>query len=323
MYKYLKLNSYIIESLKNVEIPIESIDDITGLESESISVFSDYGADNADYDTYGFYITDWNNSGFLRDELHKIKKKYNIEDRTISYKGRKDNLKRKAFVEWINVVRNYPGLIYVIAFDNRFEKLPEIREERNKLKKELEKKGFPENKVDIYFRMIKAISFLIIIGPYLKEKHKLAWISDPDKILDTEERKEILSSSFGFLADDILEENISAIGFNTFFEGEDDKTKDINNLYKELLSIADVAASTLSASFHHNEDQRIGCPDVETCEMFEELSKFCDIENYKIENELYCALGISVFDLKFTEDEEPYLHHYKLKTDYDKSKRSF
>ena len=110
-----------------MKFPINSIQDITGNNTKSLAIFIDDGPSLGKYQTFGYYIIDWNYSANLVNELKKIKAKYHISERTISYKGRKDKLKQKAFSEWIRAVKNYPGLLYVTAFDNSAKKTKEYK----------------------------------------------------------------------------------------------------------------------------------------------------------------------------------------------------
>lgn len=313
-YKFIKPNPVIVESLRKILIPIKSINDLTGVDTQSISIYSDYGPDDQKYQTIGYYMTDCYYSGTLISELQKVKDKYKISERHFSYKGRKDALKKAAFSEWFNVVKNYPGLIYIIAYDNSIKRTKEYIDEKQAKIDELRKIGL-EDKFEVYEKMSLTISFLTVIAPYLKSNHKIAWISDPDTLIDTPEKLRNINISLGYLCDD-LKMNLDSFSLLTKIaetENSDEETRKFNNNFEELLSIPDLAASTISSSLHITPDTELFCPDESAGEILNAFAQIPDIEDYKIEENLYCVFGISKFKLDYDENGKPFLRHLKVK----------
>lgn len=316
MTYYLKVDPHYLDALRQVNFPIKTIDDLTRRDTTSIALFSDYGPSDTNYEVYGYYLTDWNSSGLLFDCLQQVKEKYEIQQRTISYKGRKDRLKRKSFLEWINIVRSHPGLIYVLAFDKRMNREVKVKHRHKSLENQFKEAGI-DGKHEIYNRMTTAMSFITVLSPYLKKKHKLAWITDKDCIIDTRERQDLLLSSLGFLCNELFNEPLSHVALMTKFNKPN--SKDTDKQFDELISIADITASCLAASLQYDTINRLRCPDPETIEMIQELSKFCSFKDYKTEKRSCCVLGISIFDLAHI-DGQPYYLHKELNICYDKDK---
>lgn len=303
----LKFPLYLLDSLRKIKFPFHNIDQFTGIKSESIVVLSDFGSDDSKYDVIAYYIVDFNNSKNIVDLLKNRKTKYKIQERTIDYKGRKDKMKLKAFSDWIAIVQSYPGIIYVVAFDKRMERSQEHKNEVKILQREVLKRGIYD-KVEIGLRMLKALSFLVFIGPLLEEKHKLCWVSDNDAIFDTPIRHEALATSMADIANTVIKHRLAAFGYATPF-----KDKKQFQHFEEMLSIADMAAGSFAASLQHEKTNRLSYPDVETKEIIEEFSRIKDVSDYKIERFLYPIFGLSVFDLEYTEENRPYYSHKRLK----------
>jgi len=313
-------NPDLLESLKNIQLPIKSINDLTGRSTASVAVFSDYGPNNTPFQTFGFYITDWNISGELTRILYDIKAKHRSSGRTIDYKGRKDKLKRRGFREWIKAVRCWPGLLYIFAVDRRLEGLAPFRAEQAKRKKEFKEDGL--NDYDIYSRMFGALSFLPMLSPYLNKQHKIFWITDKDCIIDTPKRRDTLIRTFGYHAELLLNKSLSDIAVTALTDDDDSEAGIFNRHARELVSVADVAASALAASLSidENNQPKMFCPDPEAIDMIQEISKFQSVANYKVEDRLSCPLLISLFLLDYTDDGRPFYKHDTATLTYDHEK---
>jgi hypothetical protein len=303
------------EFLRLIKLPITSIDDLTGVNSESVVVFSDYSLNSKSYEVYAYFLTDYSNLGLLISMLKQVKKKHKIVEREIKYERRNDGMKKKAFPDWISVVRNYPGLIHILVYDKRIDELLYFKEATLKLKKALKALGLKDSS-DLYKRMIRAISFFVVLAPYLRSKHRLLWIGDEDDMLDTEARRELLSNALGFLADESFGVPLAAFGIGTkVVEPEGSK---INKDFKEVLSIPDMAAGSFAGSLQCDLDNRFRCPDDAAIEIIQEFSKFCSIEDFSVDRHPCCALGISTFDIFFNDEGEPYCLPSTIQIVYDR-----
>lgn len=300
---YVKSDPRFLEFLRQIRLPIDSLDDLTRLDSKSLALFSDYSLNNKKYEVYGYFLTDYNHSGNLVSMLRKVKEKHKILEREIKYERRKDGMRRKAFPDWINVVRNYPGLVYMMAYDKRIDGLLYSNEATLNLKRELRAIGL-NDKPDIYKRMVRAVSFIALIAPYIKPKHKLVWIGDEDDMLDTETRQEVLVNAFGFLADESFDVRPSALGIGT--KVSEPGGEEINRAFKEILSIPDMAAGSFAAALQYDSDIRFVCPDGAAIEIIQEFSKFRPIEDFDVKKSPCCAIGSLVFDITHTDQGEPY-----------------
>lgn len=290
MMNALIFNKDVIAELREARLPINSIDDLTGRDTTSVAVFSDYGPGDTPFQTFGFYVTDLNVSGELTDILRAIKAKHGAAERTIDFKGRKDKPKRKAFREWIKAVRCWPGLLYVVAIDRRLMSHPSAREEAVRRREEFSKAGLPNFRT--YSRMFGALMFLPTLSPYLKEKHKIAWVTDKDSIIDTPARQDTLIRTFGYYSELLLNKTLSDIGVITLGADATPEAKIYDAHARELLSVADVAASALAASLSVNDEDQamLSCPGPEAIDMLQEISKFQDVVKYKVEARLSCPL---------------------------------
>jgi hypothetical protein len=312
----INFNPDFLEDLRSIKLPISSIDDLTGRDTTSITVFSDYGPDNTPFQTFGFYITDLNLLESFVSILHKIKAKHGVAGRTIDYKGRKDKLKRRAFREWIKVVRSWPGLLYIVAIDRRLERLESVKREAAKLKEEFDKAGLRD--FNLYSRMFGAVTFLSVLSPYLRKKHKIGWVTDRDILIDTPARQDTLMRTFGYYAESLLNKGLSDIRIVTLDKGKPES----NNYAIEMLSIADIAASALAASLSVDENNQVSlsCPDDEAVDMIQEISKFRDISDYRIEPRLSCPLLTSIFLMNYSDEGRPFYRHSTLSLAYDRER---
>jgi hypothetical protein len=316
----INFNPNLLEALKSIQLPIGSIDDLTGRDTTAVAVFSDYGPDNTPFQTFAFYITDLHTSVHLTTLLHEIKSKHGAANRTIDYKGRKDKLKRRAFHEWIKAVRSWPGLLYIAAVDRRLESIPSLRKEAARHKEEFSKVGLCD--YNLYSRMFGALTFLSVLSPCLGKKHKIGWITDKDILIDTPSRQDTLVRTFGYYAESLLNKDLSDIRIVTLDDETDPESILFNRHAREMLSIADIAASALAASLVVDEDGQVtlSCPDDEAIDMIQEISKFEDISDYRIESRLSCPLLASIFLLDHSEEGFPFYRHNTLTLSYD-SKR--
>jgi hypothetical protein len=290
----LEFNSDVYNELRDTHLPISSIDDLTGRDTNSVAVFSDYGPSNTPFQTFGFYVTDFNTSGDLTQILRSIKAKHGISGRTIDFKGRKDRLKRNAFREWIKAVRSWPGLLYIVAIDRGLMNHPSVREMAARRKEEFRRVGLPD--FQIYSRIYGALMFLPTLSTYLKEKHRIAWVTDKDSIVDTPARQDILVRTFGRYAERLLNKTLSDIAI--IMPGVDDRpeARAYDEHARELISVADVAASALAASLSVDEHNRanLSCLGPEAIDMLQEISKFQDVSDYKIEARLSCPMLVHI-----------------------------
>jgi hypothetical protein len=226
-------------------------------------------------------------------------------------------MKRKAFLDWINVVRNYPGLAYIMDYDKRIDDLLYSNEANLKLRTELKTKGLPD-KPELYKRMVRAVSFIALLVPYLNPKHKLLWVSDEDDMLDTATRRELLVNAFGFLADEGFGVPLSALGIGT--KVAEPEGEEINRDFKEILSIPDMAAGSFAASLQYDSGVRFICPDDAAIEIVQEFSKFCPIEDFEAERFPCSAIGVLAFDIMHTDEGEPYCLPRAIQVIYDQEK---
>jgi len=302
----ISIAKYLLEQLDSIDLGVKSIDEITLRDTESVAIFSDYGADNADYDVYAHFIVDWKACGELVKALKEVKKKHNIANRTIDYKGRKDKLKKEALKEWIQTIEGFPGHIHVVAYDKRFDNENSVLNIRRENKKDLLKFGVNDNKILVYERMAKNLSFFRIISKLLKKKHKVAWISDHDTIFDTEVRKNVLLNSLSHLVgDSMMKEKIKAISFRPPFK-KTSENQEINEVFNELLSVADIAASSFAASLHY--DQPLGCPDEETVQIIDGLLGMGHLQKRKN----FCSINVTLLRLDYQSTGEPFLRQASL-----------
>lgn len=286
----LNFNPDLIERLRETRLPINSLDDLTGRATTSVAVFSDYGPNDTPFQTFGFYVTDLNMAGELTGILHAIKEKHGAAGRSIDFKGRKDKPKKRAFREWIKAVRCWPGLLYVVAIDRRLMNHPSTREEAARRREEFSKANLPDFRT--CFRMFGALMFLPTLSPYLKEKHKIGWITDRDIIVDTPARQDTLVRTFGYYAEQLLGKTLDDIRVVTLGVDDNPEASAHDGYARELLSVADVAASALAASLSVDDggQAKLSCPGPEAIDMLQEISKFQDVVEYKMEARLSCPL---------------------------------
>jgi len=212
--------------------------------------------------------------------------------------------------------------LYVVGFDKSAKNTKQFRKDYEEIKASLYEHGF-EADFDVYEKMASAISFFSAIAPYLYEGLNIAWVTDPDTIIDTKQKANILNNSVGFMLDELVSFKLGNIScFTKFNESEGtskqiDENRRFNKALEELLSVPDIACSAISASMNLTEDEEILCPDDETSEIIIELAKFIDIEDYKAEKKLCCTFGFSLFQLDFDNQGNPFYIHKKMK--YGKS----
>jgi hypothetical protein len=140
--------------------------------------------------------------------------------------------------------------------------------------------------------MFGALMFLPTLSPYLKEKHKIGWITDRDSIVDTPARQDTLIRTFGYYAEQLLGKTLDDIRVVTLGVDDNPEAGAYDGYACELLSVADVAASALAASLSVDDggQAKLSCPGPEAIDMLQEISKFQDAVDYKIEARLSCPL---------------------------------
>ena len=308
-YKYVTISKDVIEKLKTAKFSISDLKEVTGYDTESLLILVDDGPVTNKHQTFGFYVLDWNHSRELVDKLRAVKKDHNIEGRTIAYKKRKDGMKRKAMKDWFSKIKNYHGMLYVLAFDNSGKKTPQYQKEYDEVKKSLEKNGI-EIKLEIYTKMVCMMSIFVLLAPFLREGLKIAWVTDPDSIIDTPERKEILNNSVAFLLDELLGFKLGAVSCFTKFNDSEGDGVEMNAAFEELLSIPDMAASAFSAMLEHSPDNgEMLTPDDETSEIIEEMVQFQNVHRTD-EADTNGLLGVSCFKLRKLDDNKGYRYDY-------------
>lgn len=310
----VKIDPYIFDFLKQIKLPVTTIDDLTKVDSKDIVVFVDYGPDNTEYETYGFYINELKNVRKLYNTLQQIKNQQNFKNGNISYKNRKDENQKKVFLPWLKSVKNTPGLIYVVAFDKRAENV-ETNSNFYKDKKDFIKEvsAFGLNtegkEIYIYERLARTLCILPIIIPYFQEKHNLWLISDNDKLLDTPERQELFYTSVASTINEVT--TLSKFGdIHVLTSIKKSTSEELNRVTEEFLSIADIAASSLGASLRINKKQRFVVPDIEAQEMLEEICKIPSINNQSLNLNSGCCLDLALFDFEKLNDSEEQARYY-------------
>ena len=89
-----------------------------------------------------------------------------------------------------------------------------------------------------------------------------------------------------------------------------------------MLSGPDMAAGAFAASLTYNDGgkREFKCPDKETVDIIEEFANIKELSEYKKEELLYPIKGVSIFDMEFNQEQEPYLRHKLLALTPNKDK---
>lgn len=295
----IKFPQPVIDQITQIEFPFDNIDEFTGIDTKSIIILSDYAGETSNFETFAYYITDWNHCGTLVKALKRVKKTYGISERTICYKGRKDRLKCRAFEDWMQIVKSYPGIICVFAYDNSMKTESLYLKDLLKCKNEMAGYDLYDN-VGIAQKMWKALSLAVLWPKLFKDKHRVAWVSDDDDIFGTKKRTGAFFDTLDDMCSRIEAPKLKKFGLATPF---DDKKE--FDMFEEMLSIPDMAAGAFAASLCYAEDGVV-CPDEETAKIIEEFAVIPRISQFVKRGNLYPLFHCGLLKVAYTAAGEPY-----------------
>jgi len=295
----IKFPQQLIDQINQIEFPFDNIDEFTGIDTKSVIILSDYAGEASNFETFAYYITDWNNCATLVKALERVKKEHGISERTIKYVGRKDRLKMRAFDEWMQIVKSYPGIICVFGYDNRMKREPLFLTEIRKSKKEINEYELYDN-INIAYKMQKALSLAVLWPKLFKNKHRVIWVSDDDDIFSTEKRTKAFFDTLNDMCFQVKATKLEKFGIATPFENKEEF-----KIFEEMLSIADMAAGAFAASLVY-EKTIIKCPDEETGKIIEEFAAIPRISQFVKRENLYPLFHCALLKVAYTEEREPY-----------------
>lgn len=162
------------------QLPGTSIADFIG--GEPVFAFSDYGGSHSEarYETFVTMLVGWSSLGPLITQLRALH--VAAGNRTIDYKRRKDKVKSPLIPAWLAAFREHDGLCIAICHDKAASGFRRACADREKLEQDLraiEGLTFKGSQ-----RLIKAISFLAVVGHLIREGDRVGWVSDKDEILE-------------------------------------------------------------------------------------------------------------------------------------------
>ena len=213
--------------------------------NESIAIYSDYGGESPDsrYLTYSVLVCGWNHSYSLPEYMSKIRKKYNLKDKEISFKDLKFGPISRSLSDYLRVLNNsVVGLLVNVVIDKKVDSFYG-RNIPSYILEDLEDREMNAWKPKITGKVIRIVHIVsYIIALLSKDSHKLYWVTDHDAIAESKDKHEKLVSFLQSALTLYTDNRFPVIGYSTPFND-----RDINQL--DFLSCADIAAGALEQYF--------------------------------------------------------------------------
>jgi hypothetical protein len=214
------------------------VEDWFGESPYSVLAFSDYAGDAAAarYEVYATYLLHWNTAQPLVDSLMTAKERHGIPSRTIDFKGRKDRKKGAALEEYLNAFANHPGVCIAICWDKRTTSFPAWRRGQRDLAADIQAKLASDVKSATAERLMRAISFLAVMGHGLRDGDRFCWVSDHDAINQGSSAVQV-GPALAALARQTVPAKLEVLGH----------AKPLEDSHELLLTLPDLVAGSLAA----------------------------------------------------------------------------
>ncbi|MEJ6079735.1 hypothetical protein MT391_14520 [Vibrio sp. 1-Bac 57] len=213
----------------------------------STSIFSDYGgeAKDSNYLTYSFLVCGWNHSHGLEIEMKKIREKYGLGDKEISFKDFRFGPIKRALPDYLNALDNYVfGMLFTVIIDKKAGPFFNIRtEEGLSVSQHLKANNLGVWKPKVAEKLMRITHIAAYLTNLLAEEdQKLLWMTDSDAIASTSSQLNDLIKVFDRVLLLYGEKPYPLVGGAIPFKERSVKMLD-------LLSCADISAGSIEHYF--------------------------------------------------------------------------
>ncbi|HCE3689644.1 TPA: hypothetical protein NG663_004580 [Vibrio parahaemolyticus] len=215
--------------------------------NSATAIFSDYGGEAKDsaYLTYSFLVCGWNHSYGLELEMKKIREKYNLGEKEISFKDFRYGPIKRALPEYLTCLNNYVyGLLFTVIIDKKVGKFFNINTEQGaSITQVLEAEGLGVWKPKVAEKLLRITHTAAYLAGLLADgNQKIFWMTDSDAIASTDKQLDHLLNLFDRILPLYSKQNYPLVGGAIPFKERSVKMSD-------LLSSTDIAAGSIEHYF--------------------------------------------------------------------------
>jgi hypothetical protein len=225
--------------------------------NESISIFSDYGGEHkgSKYNSYSLLFCGWNHCWHLGEDFAKLRKKYKLDKKEVSFKELYYGPTYRALDDYLNIIdRNVNGFLLTVLIDRDLPPLF-IGNENKHLLEEIKNAGLGEWHKKAAEKLMRILHLIGYVLPLIAESNqKIIWMTDKDPVVQNSKMfNNALQLFKGIIK--IYSDNIYKTigGAKLPFEDKDIHTMD-------LLSITDLVAGSVEQYFTSKKKE--GLPNV-------------------------------------------------------------
>ncbi|WP_075601694.1 hypothetical protein [Saccharicrinis aurantiacus] len=223
--------------------------------NESIAIFSDYGGEHkgSKYNSYSFLFCGWNHCYHISEALKKVRKKYDLSKKEISFKDLDYGPSFRALDEYLETIdRNVYGFSLTILIDRKLSSLF-IGNENIHLLKEIENAGLGRWHKKAAEKLMRILHVIGYVLPLIADSdQKVIWMSDKDPVI---QNSEMFNNALG-----LLKAVLKVYSDNKYKQIGGSKlpfaNKDIHTM--DLLSVTDLIAGSVEQYF--TTEQKEGSP---------------------------------------------------------------
>lgn len=221
--------------------------------NESIAIFSDYGGEHkgSKYNSYSFLFCSWNHTYPIVNDLKKIRNKFNLVKKEISFKSLSHGPTSRVLDDYLNTLnKDVHGFLLTVLIEKNISPLF-VGKENEYLLQEIENMGlgrWHRNTAEKLMRIMHLIGYILPL--IANSSAKIIWMSDKDPVIQNNEMFEnalkILPKVLKIYSNN---EYKNLGGAQLPFDNKDIYTMD-------LLSITDLVAGSVEQYF--TEEQKNG-----------------------------------------------------------------
>lgn len=216
--------------------------------NKSIGIFSDYGGESNDslYNTYAFLICGWNHSWGVLSEMKKVRDKYKLNNKEISFKDLRYGPIKRSLKEYLNVMDFHAiGFLYTVIIEKGIASL--FADSDKDLCKLIREKGFGDWKPKVLEKLLRVTHIAGYLTALLSENgQKIFWMTDHDAIAPNEQKGQDILKLFDSVLTLYTKNSYERIGGAVPFAEKDTYTLD-------LLSMTDLVAGSIEHYFTRND----------------------------------------------------------------------
>ena len=224
-------------------------------ESETISVFSDYGGDHKEalFHTYSFLFVEWNNTAFFFDKMAELREKYKLNKpfKEIEYKQLHYGPINRSLQDYLYLANNtVNGLLFNLIVEKIIYSIlgPNKKETIKEVKTIIEKENlgtYNPHTAEKVLRIIHIIGYFTRL--LSKQGQKVFWMTDNDAIIpdinNSKGFRELFGNILALYAPSSNYYNLT--GYAVPFKKENQGDKPMI----DLLSLTDLSAGAIEHYF--------------------------------------------------------------------------